>query len=73
MLQVYNRVITTARVKTLILLTVMITGVLVVLGMIEVARSTISIRIGSWLSEQLGPTYLAASVRARLPGDGAGA
>lgn len=73
MLQVYDRVLTTARVETLVGLTVMVAAALLLFGLLEALRSTVTVRMGSWLAGRLGPVFLEAGVRARLLGDGAGA
>ncbi len=73
MLQVYDRVMTTGHVETLVMLTLLTAGALLVYGLLEALRSAIMARVGCWLVERLGPVYLDSSVRARLAGDGAGA
>jgi ATP-binding cassette subfamily C protein/ATP-binding cassette subfamily C exporter for protease/lipase/ATP-binding cassette subfamily C protein EexD len=73
MLQVYDRVLTTGRTETLLLLTIMAGSALLILGALEALRSSILARVGAWLNAQLGPTFLAASVRARLSGNGTSA
>src|SRR6266581_58332 len=73
MLQVYDRVLTTGRIETLVMLTLMATAALVVMCALDALRTSITIRIGCWLNEQLGPAYLACAVRGRLQGDFSGA
>jgi PrtD family type I secretion system ABC transporter len=73
MLQVYDRVLTTGRIETLVALTAMAGAALLVLGLLDGARSIVTARMGSWLNDQLGPVYLQHGTRARLAGDGAGA
>ncbi|SDE41057.1 type I secretion system permease/ATPase [Belnapia rosea] len=73
MLQVYDRVMVSGAIETLIMLTAMTAGALLVFGLLDATRSAITARLGSWLMAQLGPVYLANSVRARLAGDGGGA
>jgi PrtD family type I secretion system ABC transporter len=73
MLQVYDRVLTTGRIETLVMLTLMATVALAVMCALEALRTSVTIRIGSWLNEQLGPAYLACGVRGRLAGESAGA
>ena len=73
MLQVYDRVLTTGRVETLVMLTLIVTIALVVMCALEALRTSITIRVGCWLNEQLGPAYLACAVRGRLQGDLSGA
>jgi ATP-binding cassette subfamily C protein/ATP-binding cassette subfamily C exporter for protease/lipase/ATP-binding cassette subfamily C protein EexD len=73
MLQVYDRVLTTGRVETLLMLTLIATIALVVMCALDALRTSITIRVGCWLNEQLGPAYLACAVRGRLQGDLSGA
>jgi PrtD family type I secretion system ABC transporter len=73
MLQVYDRVLTTGRIETLVMLTLMATAGLAVMCALDALRTSVTIRIGGWLNEQLGPAYLACAVRDRLRGGGAGA
>jgi ATP-binding cassette subfamily C protein/ATP-binding cassette subfamily C exporter for protease/lipase/ATP-binding cassette subfamily C protein EexD len=73
MLQVYDRVLTTGRIETLVALTALAAAALLVLGLLDAARSMVTARMGAWLNDRLGPVYLQHGVRARLVGDGAGA
>jgi ABC-type protease/lipase transport system fused ATPase/permease subunit len=73
MLQVYDRVLTTGRVETLIMLTLIATIALAVMCALDALRTALTIRIGCWLNEQLGPAYLACAVRGRLQGELLGA
>ena len=73
MLQVYDRVLTTGRVETLVMLTLIATIALAVMCALDALRTSITIRVGCWLNEQLGPAYLACAVRGRLQGDLSGA
>jgi PrtD family type I secretion system ABC transporter len=73
MLQVYDRVLTTGRVETLVMLTLIATIALAVMCALDALRTSITIRLGCWLNEQLGPAYLACAVRGRLQGDFSGA
>jgi PrtD family type I secretion system ABC transporter len=73
MLQVYDRVLTTGRPETLVLLTLMATVALAVMCALDALRTSITIRVGCWLNEQLGPAYLACAVRGRLKGNFSGA
>ncbi|SED49034.1 type I secretion system permease/ATPase [Rhodobacter sp. 24-YEA-8] len=72
MLQVYDRVLVTGRVETLIMLTLLIAGALLVLGLLDALRAMMMVRFGCWLNARLGPVLLASGVRARLVGDTAG-
>lgn len=73
MLQVYDRVMVTGSVDTLVLLTIMAAAAMLLLGLLDGLRSVLTVRMSSWLADRLGPVYLAHSVRSRLLGDGGGA
>ena len=73
MLNVYDRVLGTGRVETLVMLTGMAVAALLILGVLDALRSAIMVRLGRWLNARLAPIFLASSVRARLQGDEAGA
>ena len=68
MLQVYDRVLTTSHTDTLVMLTVIVGGALLVMACIDGLRTAMTLRIGGWLVDRLGPVYLASGVRARLMG-----
>lgn len=68
MLQVYDRVLTTAHADTLLMLTVIVGGALLLMAIIDGLRSAMTLRIGGWLVDRLGPVFLASSVRAHLAG-----
>ncbi len=53
MLQLYDRVLTSRNIDTLIFLTIAAVFMLVVIGALELVRSRILVRIGRWLDEQL--------------------
>ena len=72
MLQVYDRVLTTGRIETLVLLTILMFAAFAVLGLLDTIRGMISARMACWLNARLSPILLASSVRARLAGDMAG-
>lgn len=73
MLQVYDRVMQTGHLETLILLSLLLLGALLVFGLLDALRAAIAVRMGTWLAAQLGPVVLDACIRARLRGDSAGA
>jgi PrtD family type I secretion system ABC transporter len=73
MLSVYDRVLGTGRIETLIMLTAMAAAALLILGVLDMLRSAVMVRLGRWLNARLAPVFLASSVRARLQGDEAGA
>ena len=73
MMQVYDRVITTGHLETLIFLTALAALALMVLTTLDSLRSSVMIRVGCWLNDRLGPVFLASSIRSQLQGDTAGA
>jgi PrtD family type I secretion system ABC transporter len=73
MLQVYDRVLTTGHVETLIMLTLLVAIALAVMCVLDTLRTVVTVRIGCWLSDRLGPVFLACGVRGRLKGDAYGA
>jgi PrtD family type I secretion system ABC transporter len=73
MMQVYDRVITTGHMETLLFLTALAAVALMVLTTLDSLRSAVMVRVGCWLNDRLGPVFLASSIRAQLNGDTAGA
>jgi PrtD family type I secretion system ABC transporter len=69
MLQVMDRVLRSGRVETLVLLTLIALGAVLVMSVLETLRGSIAMRTGAWLKERLGPVLLEGSVRASLRGD----
>lgn len=69
MLQVYDRVLTTSHTDTLLMLTVIVGGALLLMASIDGLRTAMTLRIGGWLVDRLGPVFLASRVRARLKDD----
>ncbi len=63
-LQLFDRVLTSHSVETLILLSVAVAIALALLGFLEVMRSRIMVRISIWLDRILGPELLASGIRA---------
>ncbi len=72
MLQVYDRVLTSGHVETLIMITLIVAIAIAVMCALDALRTAITIRIGCWLNERLGPVYLECGVRGRLQGDPVG-
>src|SRR5215471_10592213 len=56
-----------------VMLTLIATIALAVMCALDALRTSVTIRLGCWLNEQLGPAYLACAVRGRLKGDFSGA
>lgn len=69
MLQVYDRVLTTGSLDTLLMLTLVVGATLLVVSVLESYRTNVTIRTGAWLSERLGPVLIERSVRSRLDGE----
>jgi ATP-binding cassette subfamily C protein/ATP-binding cassette subfamily C exporter for protease/lipase/ATP-binding cassette subfamily C protein EexD len=72
MLQVMDRVLRSGSVQTLELLTLIACGAVLVMSILDTLRSSIAMRTGGWINQQLGPVFLQSSLRGRLRGDSAG-
>ncbi|MCZ6764485.1 MAG: type I secretion system permease/ATPase [Alphaproteobacteria bacterium] len=76
MLQVYDRVLSTRNVDTLLALTVMAVGAVLVLAVLEAVRGRIMARVGIWLDRELAADMLKSGVAINLtmtePGGGQG-
>ena len=68
MLQIFDRVLSSGHIETLVALTVVATFALLVFGMLEVIRRQALVRIGAWLDRTLAEPVLAASVGEALAG-----
>src|SRR5262245_41991279 len=68
MLQVYGRVLVSRSQDTLIMLTALAIGMLIVNGIVEVARSRLLVRIGARMNAELSPAL--SSFSTRLQGSG---
>jgi PrtD family type I secretion system ABC transporter len=73
MLQVYDRVMVTGRVETLVLLTILAGAALLVFGLLDAIRGAILVRMSGWLGQRMGPVLLGTAVRGQLAGSTAGA
>jgi PrtD family type I secretion system ABC transporter len=69
MMQLFDRVLASRSVDTLIMLTLIACAALAVLSLIDGIRSQILVRIGGWLDDRLGPSILAGAVHAALRND----
>ncbi len=58
MLQVYDRVLASANTMTLLMLTVLVLGVFVFIGLLEWVRSAVVIRLGTQIDMQLNQPVL---------------
>lgn len=73
MLQIYDRVINTGNVDTLIAISIMLVLALVVFALLEGLRTLVAQRVGVWVDRKLfGPT-LAGGIASALSGTGASA
>ena len=66
MLQVYDRVLQSRNITTLVMLTVIMLGFYAILGMLELARSKLLIRVGAQLDMKLNDRVFAASFERNL-------
>ena len=66
MLQIYDRVLTSRSIDTLILLTLIVTSALVVIGLLEATRSVLMGRISRWMSTALSGETLRVSIQRTL-------
>lgn len=69
-LQLFDRVLSSQSMDTLILLSIAVALALLLLGSLEVLRSRIMVRISVWLDRVLGPELLSVSIRSApmMPG-----
>lgn len=70
MLQVYDRVLSTGSLDTLIWLTVGALGAIIIYGLIEHARRLVLSRTGAWLNLELSGPVIRRAMEARLAGAG---
>lgn len=71
MMQVYDRVIATRHVNTLLLLSLMVVIALIASAVLEAARGAVLARVGLWLDRELSGPALTAVVEAALRAGGA--
>ena len=67
-MQIFDRVISSGRIETLVMLTVIACIALMFMGALDAVRGMVLTRIGRWLERQLAPRLIAWSVRAKLLG-----
>ena len=68
MLQVYDRVLTGRSVETLIYLTIIAGGALAAMGILELIRSRILVRLGIWIDRMLSPALFGRGLENALRG-----
>ena len=74
MMQVYDRVLPTSNVDTLLALSAMVVVGLAVFGLLDAVRNRVLARVGAWLDRELGSPVLAGAVAdARRAGGGVSA
>jgi ATP-binding cassette subfamily C protein EexD len=66
MMQVYDRVLSSRSVETLMMLTAMVIIAFVVMGALELVRGRVMTGMGRWLDERLGPEVLTGDIIAAL-------
>lgn len=69
MLQVMDRVLRSGSLETLVLLTLIASGALLVMCVLDTLRGSVAMRVGCWLNEKLGPVCLEGSCKAQVRGD----
>ena len=62
MMQIFDRVLTTGHIDTLLVLTAMVAGALFVFGLLDALRGRILARAGAWLEGELGAPVLSGAV-----------
>ncbi|MCV6584028.1 MAG: type I secretion system permease/ATPase [Marinibacterium sp.] len=72
MLQVYDRVLTSRNMDTLIALSLLLGGVFVVTGLLDLIRMRILTRLGARFELQIGGPILEAAIRRRVQGSAPG-
>ncbi len=72
MWQIYDRVLASGRVETLVFLTLITAAALFGLGVLDALRGHVLGRMGRWLDRRLTPELISASLRRTLRGEPAG-
>ena len=70
MMQLYDRVLATRSVDTLLVLSAMVVAALVVFGVLDALRARVVERVGAWLDAELGATVLSGAVADALRAGG---
>ena len=68
MIQVYDRVLSSRSVDTLLYLTLIVIFALAILGFIDLARGRVMASIGTWLDHRLSPQIFERALQGRLRG-----
>jgi PrtD family type I secretion system ABC transporter len=69
MMQVYDRVLGSRSLDTLVALTVVAVGLLLVNVIVEIARARLLVRVGARLDKELSPSLFGSAFKARLAGN----
>ena len=72
MLQLYSRVLSSYKVETLVMLTVMMAAAYAAYAALDGARTAITVRLGAWLTRTVGPYYLESSIQRGVENKGDG-
>jgi PrtD family type I secretion system ABC transporter len=70
MMQLYDRVLSARSVDTLVMLTLVFTGAIAALAVLDGLRGLVLGRLGVWLDDRLGPPVILAGLRATLASGG---
>jgi PrtD family type I secretion system ABC transporter len=70
MMQLYDRVVSSRSVDTLIMLTLAFTGAVAALVTLDALRGQVLARLGVWLDDRLGPSVIRAGLRVTLASGG---
>ena len=70
MMQIYDRVLATRNVDTLLALTAMVVVALLILGLLDALRGRVLARVGGWLDRELGGLVLSGAVADALRAGG---
>ena len=70
MMQIFDRVLTTGHIDTLLVLTAMVAAALVAFGLLDALRGRILARAGAWLEGELGAPVLSGAVADALRAGG---
>lgn len=73
MFQIYDRVLASGRIETLIFLTLIAGVAVLVMGLLDAIRGRLVARIGRWFERRLSPDLIATAMRGVLHGVSVGA
>ncbi len=68
MIQIFDRVLGSGRVETLLFLTIIVGFALLIMGVLEGVRTRLTARMGAWLDDTLSPFLIITSMRGALAG-----